>query len=370
MTNKPYATMVSDMPPPIATEYYNKVGDAEFRKSPIAAGAWKFVSQALNSDVKYERFDDYWDASRKPNFKNLTFQIVPDESSRVAGVKTGDLDIAYGLTAVAATQFEGDDAFKIVETKGTASSTSWRIDNVFPDEESPLKNLNVRKALTMAIDREGIAKSLYGATPRSANSPIPSVMLGFDPDVKALPYDPDEAKELLAKSGNADLSLTLNSYNATSSIPDVAEAGRDGGVAVEGGRHQRSRSTSPTPARSCRRGGPSSCTGAGMIVGPVYFYYEPARLALSFFSTIAAYTTVIGDPELDALVRRRSTGDRQGQADRARRASSTTLLTDKLWGNGLVVVVVAGRSPARTWPAATTMKGCPYAGRSTGCKAK
>ena len=59
MTNKPYATLVSDMPAPISTEYYNKVGDAEFRKKPIAAGAWKFVSQTLNSDVKYERFDDY-----------------------------------------------------------------------------------------------------------------------------------------------------------------------------------------------------------------------------------------------------------------------------------------------------------------------
>ena len=95
------------MPAPIPTAYYNQVGDAEFRKKPIAAGPWKFVSQTLNSDVKYERFDDYWDASRKPNFKKLTFQIVPDESSRVAGVKTGDLDIAFGLTAAAADAVRG-----------------------------------------------------------------------------------------------------------------------------------------------------------------------------------------------------------------------------------------------------------------------
>ena len=220
MTNKPYATLVSDMPAPISTAYYTKVGDAEFRKQPIAAGAWKFVSQTLNSDVKYERFDDYWDPSRKPNFKNLMFQIVPDESSRVAGVKTGDLDIAFGLTAAAATQFEGDDAFKIVETKGTGIAYLMAIDNVFP-EESPLKNLDVRKALTMAIDREGIAKSLYGGYAEVANSPIPSVMLGYDPDAKPLPYDPEGAKDLLAKSGTGSLSLTLNSYNATSTIPDV-----------------------------------------------------------------------------------------------------------------------------------------------------
>ncbi len=80
--------MVVDMPPPIPTAYYNSVGDAAFRKAPKAAGAWNFVSQELNSNVKYERFEDYFDATRKPNWKNLVFQIVPDETSRVAGLKT------------------------------------------------------------------------------------------------------------------------------------------------------------------------------------------------------------------------------------------------------------------------------------------
>ena len=151
----------------------------------------------------------------------------------------------------------------------------------------------------MAIDREGIAKSLYGGYAEVANSPIPSVMLGYDPDAKPLPYDPDGAKELLAKSGNGALSLTLNSYNATSTIPDVqklaetvASLWQAIGVNVT---LNLADAGTILPAWRAKQ-----LHGAGIIGGPVYFYYEPARLTLSFFSTIAAYTTV-SDPELDAL---------------------------------------------------------------------
>ena len=68
------------------------------------------------------------------------------------------------------------------------------IDCVFPDVDSPLKNLDVRKALLMAIDRDGIAESLYGGFAKTAKSPIPSVMLGYDDSVEPLPYDPDGAR--------------------------------------------------------------------------------------------------------------------------------------------------------------------------------
>ena len=231
MTNKPYATLVTDMPAPIPTAYYNQVGDAEFRKTPMAAGAWKFVSQSLNADVRYERFDDFWDDTRKPNFKNLVFQIVPDESSRVAGVQTGALDIAFGMTSAGVSQFEGNDQFKIVETKESGLAYLMAIDNVFPDEDSPLKDLDVRKALTMAIDREGIAASLYGGYAEVAKSPIPSVMIGFDDSAEPLPYDPDGARELLeaaAPRPQRDAELVQRDVDD----PGRRQAGRDRRLAV------------------------------------------------------------------------------------------------------------------------------------------
>jgi peptide/nickel transport system substrate-binding protein len=355
-TNKPYATLVSDMPAPIPTAYYNQVGDAEFRKKPMAAGAWKFVSQSLNADVRYERFDDFWDDTRKPNFKNLVFQIVPDESSRVAGIQTGAIDVAVGMTAAAVKQFEDDDKYKIVETKESGLAYLMAIDNVFPDEDSPLKNLDVRKALTMGIDREGIAASLYGGYAQVAKSPIPSVMLGYDDSAEPLPYDPDGAKELLAGAGASDLSVTLNSYNATSTIPDVAKLAETVGSLWEqiGVKTTLNLADSGTILPAWRA---KQLHGMGIIGGPVYFYYEPARLTLSFFSTIASYTTV-SDPELDALADQiNQEVDKDKRTELGRQLSD--LLTEQLWGSGLVTIssLAITNENIKSW---TTIKGCPY----------
>ncbi|MCU1501637.1 MAG: extracellular solute-binding protein family 5 [Ilumatobacteraceae bacterium] len=358
VTNKPYATLVSDMPPPIPTGYYNQVGDAAFRKAPMAAGAWKFASQSLNADVRYDRFDDYWDPTRKPNFRKLVFLIVPDESSRVAGIQTGSLDIAFGLSAAAAKQFDGDSKNKVNETKDTALAYVFAIDNNFPDQPSPLLDVNVRKALLMAIDRDGIAKSLYGGFARTAQSPIPPVMMGFDPSVKALPYDPEGAKKMLAAAGAAGMSLTLNSYNATPSIPDVAKLAETiaslwNAIGIKTTLNVADSGTILPAWRS------KQLKGAGLLAGPVYFYVEPSRLTSSFFSSKAAYSTV-SNAELDALV------DQINQeTDKAKRTALgkqlSDLLSAQLWGLPIITVsslAVTGPNVASY----TTMAGCPYAG--------
>jgi peptide/nickel transport system substrate-binding protein len=359
ITGKPYATLVSDMPAPIPTAYYNKVGDAAFRKAPMAAGPWKFTSQALNSDVKYDRFDDFWDPERKPNWRKLVYQIVPDESSRVAGVQTGALDIAYGMSAVSAKQFEGDSQHKIVETKETALVYVMTLDNLFPDTPSKLMDVNVRKALLMAIDRDAIGKSLYQGYAVAANSPVPSTMLGFDPSVKALPYDPDKAKQMLAAAGASDLSLTLNSYSATPSIPTIDKLAETlvSLWKVVGVNVTLNMADAGTILPAWRA---KQLKGLGLIVGPVYFYYEPSRLALSFFASIAAYPTVIGDTKMDDIVAQiNSETDKDKRTALGRQYAD--LLNTELYGLPLLTassLQVTGPNVASF----ETMKGCPYAG--------
>jgi peptide/nickel transport system substrate-binding protein len=356
-TGKPYATLVSDMPAPIPTAYYNQVGDAAFRKAPMAAGAWKFVSQTLNSDVRYERFDDFWDPSRKPNFRKLVFQIVPDESSRVAGLQTGTIDVAFGLTAAGVKAFEGDEKNKIIETKDTGLAYLMAIDCVFPDQDSPLKKLDVRKALLMAIDREGIAKSLYQGYAVVPKSAAPSVMLGYADAAEPVPYDPDQAKQLLEQAGAAGMSVTLNSYNATSTVPEIAKLAETVKTLWDqiGVRTTLNLADGGTILPAWRA---KQLHGAGLIGAPVYFYYEPSRLTLSFFSTIAAYTTV-SDPQLDAL------SDQINQAvDKDKRTQLghdlSDMLNEQMWGVPLVSIsslCVTGPNVA-SW---TLLKGCPYA---------
>jgi peptide/nickel transport system substrate-binding protein len=356
-TGKPYATCVVDLPAPIPTGYYNQVGEDAFRKAPMSCGAWKFVSQTLNSDVKYTRFDDYFDAARKPNWKNLTFQIVPDETARVAGIKTGALDIAYGLTAASAAQFQGDSNNKINETKATGAAYIFMVDNVFPDP-SPLKDLNVRKALWMAVDREGIAKSLYGGFAIVDPSPIPPSMLGYDDTAKPLPYDPNQAKQMLAAAGQSNLTVTLNSYNSTVTVPVVDKLATTiasfwNQIGVKTTLNIVDSATYLTAWRG------RQIKSAGLLGGPVYFFVEPSRLTLAYYQTKAPYST-ISDPTMDALsdaINQETDTDKRTALGK----QLSDLLNKQLWGLPTVLV----SSLAITGPKIAsyqTMEACPYAG--------
>jgi peptide/nickel transport system substrate-binding protein len=301
-TNKPYATLVMDTPWPIATEYFKRVGDAKFKTNPVAAGPWKFVSQELNANVKYERHEDYFDSARKPNWKKLVYAIVPDESSRLAGIQTGALDIAYGLTAASADGLKGNSEVTVNENPGTGLCYCMMYDNAIADVDSPLKDLRVRKALLMAVDRDSIAKTLYKGFAKAPTSTMPTVTMGFNPDTKAIPYDAAGARQLLADAGHSDLSLTLNTYAATSTVPDIQKLAETiiafwSAVGVKATLNAVDAATYLPQYRN------KQLKGAALIAGPTSAYVEPARLGTtSFFWTKAPYTTIVGDAKLDGFI--------------------------------------------------------------------
>ena len=337
VTNKPYATFVVDMPAPIATDYYNKVGDAAFKTNPVAAGPWKFVSQELNSNVKYDRYDGYWDPTRKPNWRKLVYAIVPDESSRVAGIQTGTLDIAYGLTAASADSLKSASGVKINEIKGTGLGYCMMYDNNFPDQPSPLKDVNVRKALLMAVDRDSIAKTLYKGYASVPPSATPTITPGFNPDTKAVPYDANGAKQLLAQANASNLELQLSTYAATSTLPDIQKltetiAAFWSQIGVKATLNVADSATYLPQFRN------KQLKGACMIAGPTAFYVEPQRLsATSFFWTKAPYTTIVGDQKLDDLV-----AQENAELDATKRAAlgrqQADYLDQQLYGLPMILV--------------------------------
>jgi ABC-type transport system substrate-binding protein len=302
MTSRPYATLISDLitVPPIPTAYYEQVGHEGFRTAPMAAGAFKFVSQELNASVTYERFDDFFDEERKPNFANLVYEIIPDESSRIAGMQTGGLDLAFGLSALAAEQLERAQGVTIMETEGTGQAWAMPLDNIFPEVDSPLHDERVRRALLLAIDRQSIADSLYRGFAEVPIGVLPPTTLGYDDSLEAYDYDPDAAKELLAEAGHPSFELTLNSYSTTSTIPDFSKLAETiAGYWSQVGVRTTLNIADPNtilPAWRARQ-----LKGAGLIAGPVAYYDEPSRFGNSFFTTDASYTT-LSNPEVDALL--------------------------------------------------------------------
>lgn len=355
-TNQPFATLVEDMPAPIPTDYYNEVGEDGFRSHPMAAGPFKFVSQELNASVTYERHDDYWDTENRPNFQNLVFEIIPDESSRVAGIQTGALDVAAGLSPLAAQPLEGEPEVSVLETPATAQGDVYVIDLRYADEDSPLLDFDVRQALLMAVDREAIAESLYLGYASVPSVGISPITLGYDASREPYPYDPDQARQLLEDAGVSDLSVTLNSYSATASLADVnklveAVAGywEQIGVNVE------LRITDANSYLPEYRA--NNLRGLGVLSSPSQYFTDPSRYNV-FYTTDGAYS-MLARSEIDEMF-----ATMTGTVDPAERAAMGEelgdMLYEELWSLPMVLVSTlhAVGPDVEEW---SLMDGNPYA---------
>ena len=177
--------------------YVEKVGDDGFKKAPIGAGPYKFVSFNPGIELVMEAYEGY---SRKtPIIKRLVYRSMPEETTRAAALKKGEVDIAYLLTGPVAEDIQRTPGFKLVAPK-EAPGTFW-LD--LPDQwdpKSPWHDRRVRQAASFAIDRQALnqAETLGFSTP--TGSLVPRALefsRFFEPD----PFDPAKAKKLLAEAG-------------------------------------------------------------------------------------------------------------------------------------------------------------------------
>ena len=76
-------------------KYVEKVGDDGFKKAPIGAGPYKFVSFKPGVELVLEAFEQYW--RKTPSVKRLVLRVIPDEATRLAALKRGEVDIAYSI---------------------------------------------------------------------------------------------------------------------------------------------------------------------------------------------------------------------------------------------------------------------------------
>ncbi len=329
-TKQPWATMLDDLPYPIATDYYNNVGDTQFRKLPIAAGAWRFVSVQVNQGLTFVRHDGYFDKSRLPNFKNLNLLIVPEESTRVAGIQSGSLDLAFNLSHNSAQQLasSGIKGVRVLKNSGPCAVPTLWLQDFNPTKgnpNSPLGILGVRQAIIYALDRESIAKNLYQGDAAVATNLILPSSLGYDPNLKPIPYDPAKAKQLLSAAGHSNLSWALSSKTADPQITDVQLLCQ----AMVGYWKAVGMNVTYTPYDAAVLGDlqdSHKLTGAKLAgwTGPAL--YEPAVLANNYLTSASDNST--NDPQIDALVQQML-----NVPDEAARAKVTLKFSDYMYNS-------------------------------------
>lgn len=298
-TTVPYPNVLAQTPAPVATDYFEEVGEEAFRAAPIAAGPFMFDSQVLNQSITLTRFDDFWDESRTPNFETLVLHIMPEESSRIAALRAGQIDVAHGLSPAGVAQVEGVEGIRLITTPSASLPMIYFQDLWYPDEDSLLHDARVRRALLMAIDRQGIVDSIYNGYGEVANNLVFPVTIGADPDLETVPYDPEGARALLAEAGASDLSITLNTYNATTVVPDVQRLAEVivsfwQAIGVDAELNVVDAATYLLAVRNHEYRG-------GVILGmPGLQFAEPSEYAV-FLSTTGAYSN-LDDPEITQLL--------------------------------------------------------------------
>lgn len=172
--------------------YVERVGAEEFARKPVGTGPYKLVDYEMNSRIVLERNDAYWGA--KPKIRRVTIQIIKDPSARVAAVQSGQVDLAISLPVREVTRLQKEPALSgELDPITRVILLQIRNDLGFADE-------NVRLAAHHAIDKAALSKAFYGGAARPLSIDTTPGSPGDVPDF-SFKFDPELAKQLLAKSG-------------------------------------------------------------------------------------------------------------------------------------------------------------------------
>jgi peptide/nickel transport system substrate-binding protein len=180
----------------VPKKYVEKVGSEGFRKSPIGAGPFKFVSFNPGVELVMEAFEGYW--RKVPHVKRIVMKSIPDESTRAAAVKTGEVDIAY--------LFGGPIAEELRRTPGRRIVAPILYGMYWLDfldqwnQKSPWHDQRVRLAASLAIDRKAINDVEMLGMGRPTGSFVPPEF-DFALKVPAPTQDVKRAKQLMAEAG-------------------------------------------------------------------------------------------------------------------------------------------------------------------------
>jgi peptide/nickel transport system substrate-binding protein len=202
----------------VPKKYVEQVGDDGYKKHPIGAGPYKFVSFTPGVELTLEAFDGYW--RKKPAVKRIVMKVIQEETTRLAALKRGEIDIAYSIRGELAEEVQHTPGLTLKPVYPPAPfwlsfADQW-------DAKSPWHYERVRKAASLAIDRKGINQALTLGYSKLTGSVIPdSFDYYWQPPAPV--HDPAKAKELLAEAGHPG-GFDAGEYYCDSSYSNVAEA--------------------------------------------------------------------------------------------------------------------------------------------------
>ena len=169
---------------------------------PVGTGPYKFKEWGSGEKIELVAFDDYFEG--KPKIDSLVYRAIVENSSRLAALETGEIDIAYNMDVIDSGIVEKNSELQLISEPTT--STEYI---TFNNTKAPFDNKDFRKAVNYAINKDSISETIFMGKSKPANSIINPNVFGHSDNVKGYPYNVEKAKEYLAKSGIQDKSFVL-----------------------------------------------------------------------------------------------------------------------------------------------------------------
>ncbi|MER2535905.1 MAG: ABC transporter substrate-binding protein [Rhizobiaceae bacterium] len=188
-----------------------------YAQSPVGTGPYKFVQWDKGQRIVLEKNKDYWGGD-DAQLSRVEFRFIPESATRIASLQSGEVDMVSGLTP--------DDLKKVPQVlkSSNAANGSYLRFNL---ETPPYDNKAFRQALIHAINRDALSEYLWaGQATVEPCQTLPKGEVGFNDTLRAYPYDPAKAKELLAQV-DLPAGFTVNAAFTTGGyVPKDAETGQ------------------------------------------------------------------------------------------------------------------------------------------------
>ena len=199
----PFMSIMAMFPASILPQKVVEERGEDFGSNPIGAGAFRLKEWRRGVVIVLERNPHYWEEGL-PLVDQVEWHVVSEDNTRILKVQAGELDAALFVPFNRIGELEANPDIQV------HLDASSRTDHLLPNHAAPpLDNLNVRKAIRMAIDSQAIIDVVTFGYAKPANTFLSAGMMHHDGDAPVTVYDPENAKAMIEAEGAAGSTIEL-----------------------------------------------------------------------------------------------------------------------------------------------------------------
>ncbi|MBV9248959.1 MAG: ABC transporter substrate-binding protein [Acetobacteraceae bacterium] len=192
-------------------------------KAAIGTGPYRVTEIVVGDHARFVRNDAWWD--KKPVWDTVNYRLIANDAARNAALQSGDVDVIDQVPTRDVADLKKNPKISIVSAPSQRliylavdegrEQTPWATDlSGAKLARNPLLDVRVRRALSLAINRNGIRDRIMDGFAAPTGQLMPEGASGYDPSIKPDPYEPEQAKKLLVEAGYPNgFGLTLHGPN-------------------------------------------------------------------------------------------------------------------------------------------------------------